>query len=275
MELQSNLEKIHAEGLGVVAISYDSVDILKSFAERKQITFPMLSDPDSKIIRDFGILNEGSKPGTMQYGIPYPGTYLVDRAGRVTAKYFEDDYTQRFTAADILVSRFGESAGAAHSTVEGKHLALSASASNARVRSGQRISLVLDLQLPRGMHVYAPGVGDDFIPIEWSMKESPALTVRAATFPAAKVVQLKAIKTKAPVFEGSFRLVREITIAKDQVLKPLLDANGNLAIEGSVKYQACDEKECFPPETIPVRWTVNVEAHDRERVAPDLQHKAK
>ena len=158
MELQSNLEKIRAEGLGVAAISYDSVAVLKSFAERRGITFPLLSDPESKIIRDFGILNEQAQQGTMQYGIPYPGTYLVDRAGRVTAKYFEDDYTQRYTSADILVSHFGESAGAAHTVAEGKHLRMSASASNARVRSGQRISLVLDVQLGPRLHVYAPGV---------------------------------------------------------------------------------------------------------------------
>ena len=43
MELQSNLEKIRARGLGVVAISYDSVAVLKNFAERRGITFPMLS----------------------------------------------------------------------------------------------------------------------------------------------------------------------------------------------------------------------------------------
>jgi len=116
VELQSNLEKIRAEGLGVAAISYDSVAVLKSFAERRGITFLLLSDPESKIIRDFGIFNEQSQKGTMQYGIPYPGTYLVDRAGRVTAKYFEDDYTQRYTSADILVSHFGESAGTAQST---------------------------------------------------------------------------------------------------------------------------------------------------------------
>ena len=58
----------------------------------------------------------------MQFGIPHPGTYLVDRAGRVTEKYFEDDYTQRYTSADILVSRFGESGDAAHSIAEGRHL---------------------------------------------------------------------------------------------------------------------------------------------------------
>ena len=49
MELQSNLEKIRAQGLGVAAISYDSVAVLKNFAERRGIAFTLLSDPDSKI----------------------------------------------------------------------------------------------------------------------------------------------------------------------------------------------------------------------------------
>ena len=275
MELQSNLEKIRARGLGVVAISYDSVAVLKNFAERRGITFPMLSDPESKIIRDFGILNEQAQQGTMQYGIPHPGTYLVDRAGRVTEKYFEDDYTQRYTSADILVNRFGESTGAAHTFAEGKHLRVLTSASNGRVRSGQRISLVLDMQLGPRLHVYAPGVKSDYIPIEWSMKESPAVTVHAATYPSSKMLRLKAIKETVPVYQGTFRLVRDVTVARDTTLKPLLDAEGKLTIEGALKYQACDDKLCYPPETVPVRWSLQVEGHDRERAPVELQHKAK
>jgi hypothetical protein len=275
VELQSNLEKIRAEGLGVAAISYDSTAVLKSFAERRGITFPLLSDPDSKTIRDFGIFNEQSQEGTMQYGIPYPGTYLVDRAGRVTAKYFEDDYTQRYTSGDILVSRFGGSAGTAHTAAEGKHLRVSASASNARVRSGQRISLVLDVQLGPRLHVYAPGVKSDYIPIEWSMKESPAMVVRAATYPVAKMLRLEAIGETAPVFEGAFRLLRDVTVARDATVRPLLDVEGRLTMEGALKYQACDDKLCYPPETVPVRWTLQVEGHDRERAPAELQRKAK
>ena len=275
MELQSNLEKIRAEGLGLAAISYDSVAVLKSFAERRGITFPLLSDPESRIIRDFGIFNEQSQEGTMQYGIPYPGTYLVDRSARVTAKYFEDDYTQRYTSGDILVSHFGESAGAVQSAAEGKHLRISASASNARVRSGQRISLVLDVQLGPRLHAYAPGVKSDYIPIEWSMKESPAIMVRAATYPAAKLLRLEAIGETAPVYEGAFRLARDVTIARDAAVRPLLNAEGKLIIEGALKYQACDEKICYPPEAVPVRWTLQVEGHDRERAPAELQRKGK
>jgi len=275
VELQSNLEKIRAEGLGLAAISYDSVAVLKSFAERRGITFPLLSDPESKIIRDFGIFNEQSQEGTMQYGIPYPGTYLVDRSGGVTAKYFEDDYTQRYTSGDILVSHFGESGGAVQTAAEGKRLRISASASNARVRSGQRISLVLEVQLGPRLHVYAPGVKSDYIPIEWSMKESPAIVARAATYPAAKMLRLEAIGETAPVYEGAFRLVRDVTIARDAAVRPLLDTEGKLIIEGALKYQACDAKICYPPESVPARWTLEVEGHDRERAPAELQRKGK
>ena len=275
MELQSNLARIRAEGLEVAAISYDSRAVLKNFAERRGITFPLLSDPNSKIIRDFGILNEQVPTDTPLYGIPYPGTYLLDRSGRVTAKYFEDDYTQRYTSADILVRRFGGSAGAAHSTAVGKHLSVSVSASNGSVRSGQRISLVLDVQLGPRLHVYAPGVKSDYIPIEWSMKESPAVTVHRATYPSSKMLRLEAIKETVPVYEDAFRLVRDVTVARDAASRPLLDPEGGLAIEGSLRYQACDDTACYPPETVAVRWTFQVEGHDRQRVPTELQRKAK
>lgn len=274
MELQSNLQKLRAQGLGVAAISYDSVAVLKSFAERRGIAFPLLSDPQSKIIRDFGILNDQVQAGSTQYGIPYPGTYLVDRNGRVTAKYFEDDFTQRYTSGDILVSRFGERAGAAQTSAEGKHLRVSVSASNARVRSGQRISLVVDVQLPPRMHVYAPGVSSDYIPIDWSIKDSAGIVARPAVYPAARMLRLPAIKETAPVYQGEFRLVRDVTVARDAALRPLLDAQGNLTIEGALRCQACDDKVCYPPESVPLSWILQVEAHDRERAPADLQRKA-
>src|SRR5258708_25157537 len=104
--MEQSLPEIRKRGLGVAAISYDSPAILKNFADRRQITFPLLSDPESKIIRAYGILNEEAPKGPF-YGIPHPGTYILNRQGVVVAKYFEDDYTQRYTASDILVNQFG------------------------------------------------------------------------------------------------------------------------------------------------------------------------
>jgi predicted dithiol-disulfide oxidoreductase (DUF899 family) len=111
VELQSNLEKIRAEGLGVAAISYDSVAVLKSFAERRGITFPLLSDPESKIIRDFGIFNEQSQKGTIQYGIPYPGrTWWTAPAAsqRSTSRTITPNATSRATSWSATLVRAQE-----------------------------------------------------------------------------------------------------------------------------------------------------------------------
>ena len=272
MELQAKLAEFRKQGLGVAAISYDSPAVLKDFASRRGIIFPLLSDQGSNTIRAFGILNDAVPAGTPFAGIPHPGTYIVDPGGRVTAKYFEEDYTQRYTASDILVRQFGAATGSAHATAETRHLRLLSSASAASVRSGQRIALTLDIDLKPDMHVYAPGVAG-YIPIEWSMATSEAIVAHPVVTPPSKRLHLPAIDETVSVYGGQFRLVRDITIAKDAKLKPLLDSNGNLTIAGTFRYQACDNRMCYLPLSVPVKWTLHVDAHDRERVAPALQRK--
>ena len=63
--------------------------ILGRCCDRRGIHFPLLSDPESKIIRAYGLLNETAPKGPF-YGIPYPGTFVLDARGVVVAKYFED-----------------------------------------------------------------------------------------------------------------------------------------------------------------------------------------
>ena len=64
MELQDQLETLKEQGLGVAAISYDSVEVLSDFAQlRRGITFPLLADDDSGVITEFGILNTVAAEG--------------------------------------------------------------------------------------------------------------------------------------------------------------------------------------------------------------------
>lgn len=247
--------------------------MLKNFAERRHITFPLLSDEGSKTIRAFGILNTEVSQGTPFYGIPHPGTYIVDTNARVVAKYFEDDFRQRYTASDILVTRFAAAgAGTSHVTTETQHLRLSASASADHARPGQRIALSLDIELKPGMHVYAPGV-EGYIGIDWNMKSSQAVTVHPVQFPPSKQINLPAIGESVAAYEGRFRLVRDITIADQKIVKPLLGSNGELQIEGEFRYQACDDRICYVPKTVPLRWTIRVESLDTERAPSELQRK--
>jgi hypothetical protein len=270
--LEQNRNRIAAQGLGLAAISYDSTAILKTFAEREHIDFVLLSDVDSKVIRSYGILNDTVQKDSPAYGIPYPGTYVVDAGGAVIAKYFEDDFRVRDTTASILLRTFGIEPEK-QEPVQAKHVQLVISGGYVPLRPSQRVSLVVNVRIPKRLHVYAPGVPDDYIPIALATQPSPAFQADPVYYPSAMNLRLPVIHATVPVYEGSFRLVETITLADAQHLEPLLDQDRNLTITGEFSYQACDDRRCYIPETIPLKWTLHVLPFDRTRVPEPLRRK--
>lgn len=256
-----------------MAISYDSVGALKNFVDRQHITYPLLSDPDSKIIRAYDILNETIKPGMPTLGIPYPGVYVVNAQGRVVSKFFEDDYKDRVSTADILARQFDAPVDAARRVAETNHLRITTAASNDIARPGLRIALDLDIELKPSMHVYAPGV-QGYIPIDWRLDEGgPVLKRQTFKYPASKMLRLEAIGETVPVYRGRIRIRREITFGQEDLLKPLVTSTGGVIVKGSFRYQACDDRKCYVPEDVPLEWRFKYEGLDRQRVPSELQHK--
>ena len=100
VQLQTSLKEIEATGGQLVALSYDSTNILKRFATKSAITYPLLSDAGSKTIDAFGIRNKEA-PDRWS-GIPYPGTFVVGTDGVIRSKLFLDGYKERH-AVEALV----------------------------------------------------------------------------------------------------------------------------------------------------------------------------
>ncbi len=42
----------------------------------------------------------------------------------------------------------------------------------------------------------------------------------------------------------------------------------SMTIKGVLSYQACDDKLCFTPQSVPLTWTVTLRQLDRERAKP-------
>jgi hypothetical protein len=269
--LEQNRARITAQGLGIAAISYDSIPVLESFAQRQQIGFELLSDPDSKVIRSYGILNETVAANSPQFGIPYPGTYVLDANGVVKEKYFADDYRVRDTAESILLRQFGLTASPSEAQ-QAKHLKLAPTGVATPVRPNQRVSLALRIDLPPRTHVYAPGVMG-YIPISLTLIPSAAFQADPAKYPASKTLRLEVIHETVPVFEGSFSIVQTITLAAPKQIEPLLDSERGLPIEADFRYQACDDRECYVPETLHVKWNVHVLPFDLTRAPEELRKK--
>ena len=243
----------------MAALSYDSAALLRHFAEVKGITYPLLSDPKSKVIRAFGILNDNFPPDHPWHGVPFPGTYISDEQGVVRAKYFEEDHRERYTASNMWIRQVKDGASPARSEVETRHLKLVAWASDSTVQPGNRILLGLDIELNPGMHVYSPGVEGGYIPMEWKIADSSGWLAHPAEHPPSRKLHLPAIRETVPVYEGRFRLTRDLTIGQSQEIRPVTGSGSELVVEGSLRYQACDEKMCYPPQTVPLRWTFGVE----------------
>src|ERR1700724_4635677 len=106
--------------MGLAAISYDSVPTLADFSTRRGVTFPLLSDAGSETIKQYGILNTTIDPKNELYGYPFPGTFIVDRQGIVTSRFFEEAYQERATVSSILV-RLGQHVGVPATKIDGGH----------------------------------------------------------------------------------------------------------------------------------------------------------
>jgi len=268
--LNENRKQLQEQGLGLAAISYDTPAILANFAQRKGIQFTLLSDPESKFIKQLGLMNESVPADSFAYGVPHPGTFILDASGSIVSKEFDEDYRERTTVSNLLTQKFNLRTGAAESMVTTKHLRVTASASNAVIRAGEHIRLVLDIEMMPKMHVYAPGV-EGYIAIDWTMKDPKGFEPRPVEWPASKKLRLEAIQETVPVYDGRFSLQREIVLAPMPKLQPFLDANKDLIIEGTLMYQACDDRLCYIPQKVPVQWKVHFEPHDPQRVPPELR----
>jgi hypothetical protein len=259
VELQGRVDEIRRQGLGLVAISYDAPEVLKMFADSRGITFPLLSDRESAIITRYGLLNTTIEPGTSTYGIPFPGTFIVDRHGIVRSRHFEEAYQERTTVASLLMARGVAPFGPA-TTVETPHLTMTAAISDEVVAPGERVSLVFDISPKPGMHVYAPG-GHSYRVVRVSLDPQPWLRTHEVRYPVSEIYHFEPLDEHVEVYQTPFRLVQEVTILA--TAQKLVAKESELTITGRVEYQACDDKLCYTPQNVPVRWVVPLKSLDR------------
>jgi thiol:disulfide interchange protein DsbD len=144
-------------------------------------------------------------------------------------------------------------------TVETRQLTLTSSASRAAAAPESRITLTLDVDLKPGMHLYAPGVQGSYISLDWQIAASPSKAWRAqpVSYPPSQMLNLPAIGETLPVYEGQIRLKRALALGGARELAAA-GAGGSLKVTGSFRYQACDDRLCYPPRTVPLEWTFRV-----------------
>jgi len=115
---QGVLGQIHDLGAELVAVSPQSPDYALSDVEKKQLTFPVLTDKGNAAARQYGLVFSLSEVmrqlqsgfgnpipkfnGDDSWELPMPGTFVLDQAGVVRLAHVDPDYMKRLEPAAIL-----------------------------------------------------------------------------------------------------------------------------------------------------------------------------
>lgn len=251
MELQERLSYFDQNDIQPYAISYDSVETLRVFAEKHHITYPLLSDVHSQVIRKFGIFNHLVPEGHKWYGVPFPGTYMVDANGIVIDKSFYADYGMRDSVARILQKTFLiDSRGILVQTVENEDLKARAYLSSDTIRRGQVQTFTLDISIKNKRHIYAPTVTGGYIPVTLTFDPIDEVTFSPVQFP--KPTYQTILNESVPIYSQYLRLTTSIKNKK----------RTNFTVRAHLNYQACDDHECYPPQQftfeLPLTYLENI-----------------
>jgi hypothetical protein len=143
----------------------------------------------------------------------------------------------------------GQEPGAA-ARADTPHLTLTTSANKSAVVPGAKLSLWVDVVPKPKMHVYTPEQ-TDYIPISITLEPDDAFKALPPVFPKGEKYLFAPLNETQIVLSKPFRIVQDLTV------KPTAPF-GELTIKGTLRYQACDDKVCYMPQSVPLKWAITL-----------------
>jgi thiol:disulfide interchange protein DsbD len=109
------------------------------------------------------------------------------------------------------------------------------------LKAGQAAPVTLELTVKSPYHINADQPLEDFlIGTTVEFKAPAGVAYRKIAFPPAEVRKLDLSPNPMAIYEGTVKVTAEVTLGPDF-------KGAELAIEGTVGYQACDASACLPP----------------------------
>jgi hypothetical protein len=143
------------------------------------------------------------------------------------------------------------------------HLKLTTYPSNASVAPGDRASLVIEIEPGDGMHVYAPGA-EGYKVIALTMAPQPFVRILPLQYPPSEIYFFAPLKERVRVYTKPFTLRQELVLDDRPEGRAAFHGKPSLTVTGALAYQACDDKVCFNPVTVPLSWMLSVTSPVRQ-----------
>ena len=219
------------------------------------------------MIRELGILNHFVKTGqTPFYGIPFPGTYLIDKDGVVIDKFFERHLGNRRSAESVLDSALGEillgpdepSVGAGDEDIR---LSATYHGGGGSLHGMALRELVVRFELAPGLHIYDDPVPKGMVATRIEVEAPQGILFRETIKPPTHPLQLKELGIELHVWDGRVDFV--LPFYADDSIVSLVTSRGIESVNLKIKvhYQACDDKVCHIPSSETLELSIPVSAY--------------
>ena len=113
-------------------------------------------------------------------------------------------------------------------------------------KRGQPVQAKIPVAVDPGFHVNSSTPSEDYlIPLKLTWTSTGALEGGQVTYPKATIEKYEFADKPLSVLTGKFDLVANFKVAPNAPAGPG-------AASGKLKYQACNDRMCFPPKTVDV-----------------------
>jgi DsbC/DsbD-like thiol-disulfide interchange protein len=142
-------------------------------------------------------------------------------------------------------------------TKAASYLTVTAAIAPVAIAPGGRVVLAADIRPKPGIHVYAPGSQYRAVTIKL-VADSPFRLEAALEYPKPALYTFKPLNEQVLVYNAPFRLTAQLGLDPSKPLVTPLQRPTSISLEASLDYQACDDRVCYLPESVPLRWPVTI-----------------
>jgi hypothetical protein len=133
------------------------------------------------------------------------------------------------------------------------HLKLKTYASLATDILNGHVVLVIEIEPAERIHVYAPGA-ENYEIITVTVAAQPFVRVLPLKYPPSEIYLFAPLQERIPVYQKPFTLRQEIVLDARPEARAAWRGRSSLTVKGTLDYQACDDKLCFNPVSVPLSW---------------------
>jgi Disulphide bond corrector protein DsbC len=121
------------------------------------------------------------------------------------------------------------------------------------VKQGRSATVPLAFRVSSGYHINSHQPKSEFlIPTTLKVDATTDIVIKKTTYPEGQDMSFAfAPDQKLNVYAGDFEV--------DVLVRPLRTVQvGKYVVRGTLKYQACDNAQCYPPKQLPVSFDVKI-----------------